>query len=305
MFEHPLPEDRNRIAFVPTRSQKMKIISLFWAMFLLILSGTFSQAQNSRAILAPGQPPLTQEMADRLESVYDSILDIRLSSTQRVRFQKGLIVYWTTHNSTGIDGSLTNLKYFGQPDELASLKRSSQKVIVESLRRDIQETGDDVSKVLVEAFDSTHSNMREATRAKTFTDLVGTWKQTDFLLPEKNSYGGGQIGSGYTDTAVLEIRPDGTYKLIKVHDHYGSSCSRRDASTEQGTVSAKGTELVFQIKGGSSEIVDGCLKQNSRSVIKPHIETLVWSIRPNPDKQNLETLCINTGKDAATCYERQ
>ena len=283
----------------------MKIINLLGTMCLLIVSAMFGFGQNPRAILAQGQPPLTQEMVDRLESVYDSLLDVRLSSTQRARFQKGLIVYWSTHNAAGIEGSLTNLKYFGRSDELASLKNSSQKVIVETLRRDIQETGDDVSRVLVEAFDSAHSDMREATRAKTFSDLVGTWKQTDFLLADKNSYGSGQVGSGYTETSVLEISSNGNFKLLKVHDHYGSNCSRRDASTEQGVVITKGTNLIFQIKSGSSEVTDGCVKQTSHAVIKPRIDTLTWSIRPNPEKENLTTLCINTGKDTATCYERQ
>jgi hypothetical protein len=282
----------------------MKIISLFGFVWLFTVSATFSYGQNPRTILAPGQPSLTQEMVDRLESVYDSILDIRLSPAQRTRFQKGVVVYWTTHNTAGIDGSLSNLKYFGSADELASLKSSSQKVIIESLRRDIQETGDDVSRVLVEAFDGAHGDLRDATRAKTFADLTGTWKQTDFLLADKNSYGG-QVGSGYTDTSVLEIKSDGSYKLIKVHDHYGSTCSRRDASTEQGIVSAKGTGLVFQVQGGSSEITDGCVKKTSRSVIKPHVDTFVWSIRPNPEKENVATLCISTGKDTAACYERQ
>jgi len=282
----------------------MKCVNRIGLLVLLSLSATLAFSQNSRTVLAAGQPPLTQEMVDRLESVYDSILDIRLNSTQRVRFQKGLIEYWSMHNSAGIQGSLTNLKYYGQSEELASLKSASQKVIVESLRRDIEATGDDVSKVLVEAFDSAHSEMRGSTRAKTFDDLVGVWKRTDFLLPDKQTYGSGQIGAGYTDTATLEIKPDGSYKLVKVHDHYTNGCSRMDGSTELGVVSAKGTDLIFQVKSGSTEITDGCLKRTSRSVIRPHIETLPWSIRPNPDKENIATLCINTGKDTAICYER-
>src|SRR6476646_4762903 len=141
----------------------MKIISPFGTMCLLIVSVSLCFGQNSRTILAPGQPPLTQEMVNRLESVYGSILDISLSSNQHERFQKGIVVYWTAHNTTGIDGTLSNLKYFGQTAELASLKSASQKVIVETLRRDIQETGDDVSRVLIEAFDAAHSDMRVAT----------------------------------------------------------------------------------------------------------------------------------------------
>jgi len=283
----------------------MNHATLFGLILVVLLSATLAFGQSPRTILARGQPPLTLAMVNQLESVYDSILDIKLNLTQRERFQKGLINYWTTNNTDGISGSLTNLKYYGQPDELSSLKSKSQKVIVESLRRDIVATNDDVSRVLLEAFDAAHGELRVATRAKTFSDLVGVWKSTDFLLADKNAYGGGQIGAGYTDTAILEIRSDGGYKLIKVHNHYANGCSRMDGSTESGTVSANGTNLIFQVKSGTTEITDGCLNLNSRTSSKPATKTLPWSIRQNPDKENLETLCINTDKETAVCYEKQ
>src|SRR5438309_7817389 len=112
------------------------------ALYLWFLTGAF--AQNSRGVLAPGDPALTEEMVKRLESVYEAILDVRLNASQGARFQTGLIHYWTSNNTDGISGSLSNLKYYGKPDELASLKNSSQNTIIESLRRDIDATGDDV-----------------------------------------------------------------------------------------------------------------------------------------------------------------
>src|SRR5580765_3396282 len=121
----------------------MNHVSLFSLILVVLLSATMAFGQSPHTILARGQPPLTLAMVDQLESVYDSILDIKLNLTQRERFQKGLINYWTTNNTDGISGSLTNLKYYGQTDELSSLKSKSQKVIVESLRRDIDATNDD------------------------------------------------------------------------------------------------------------------------------------------------------------------
>ncbi|HEY0461204.1 MAG TPA: hypothetical protein VGC97_18860 [Pyrinomonadaceae bacterium] len=282
----------------------MKHINKLGLVLLLFLSATIVFGQNPRTVLAQGEPPLTQEMVTRLASVYETILDIKLDVGGRARFQKGVIEYWTTRNADGIAGSLTNLKYYGQPDELAALKNSSQNVIIESLRRDIEATGDEVSKVLVEAFDAAHADRRMATRAKTFNDLIGVWKRTDSLLAEKPSYGG-QMGVSYTDAGTLEIKPDGSYKLVKVHNYYGSGCSRMDGSTESGTVTAKGTNLIFQIKSGSTETKDGCVNRDARTTVKPHTETLAWSIRPNPDNDNIATLCINTGKDTAACYEKQ
>lgn len=282
----------------------MKRAALLITITFSFLTLTIAGQTNSRKILAAGEPPLTEEMVERLQSVYETILDIKLDGGAHTRFQKGLVEYWTTRNADGISGSLTNLKYYGQPDELASLKSSSQNVIIESLRRDIEATGDEVSRVLVEAFDAAHGDRRAASRAKTFNDLIGVWKRTDFLVADKPD-SGGQIGAGYTDTGTLKINEDGSYQLVKVHNHYGSGCSRMDGSTESGSVSTKGTNLIFQVKSGSTETKDGCLQQNSRGAIKPHMETLAWSIRPNPDKENIATLCINTGKDTAVCYEKQ
>jgi len=195
---------------------------------LFFMSAIAIFGQNPHSVLAQGQPSLTLEMVDHLENVYETILDIKFTPSQRGRFQKGLVEYWTTRNADGIKGSLDNLKYFGRPEELASLKNSSQNSIIESLRRDIEGTGDEVSRVLVEAFDIAHPDRRSATRMKTFADLVGTWERTDFLVPSKSNSGNGQIGAGYTDSRTIEIRPDGSYKLIKTHNHYVSGCSRMD-----------------------------------------------------------------------------
>ena len=63
---------------------------------------------------------------------------------------------------------------------------SSQKIIVEAFRRDINDT---VSKIFVEAYDAAHPERIQLTNRRTFKDLIGTWKRTDGLLAEK-SYNG-------------------------------------------------------------------------------------------------------------------
>ena len=78
-----------------------------------------------------------------------------------------------------------------------------------------------------------------------------------------------------------------------------------DGSTEIGTVSANGTNLIFQVSSGTSQIKDSCANRNANTTIKPRMETFIWSIRPNPDKGNITTLCINKETDTAECYEKQ
>ena len=145
----------------------------FIATAILLLCG-IAIVYGQDTVLARGNPALTQTAVERLESVYARLLDIKLDRTQRDRFRQGIVKYWMENNREGIKTSLDNLKYFDSPDEIAELKASSQAVIVESLRRDVADTGDQVSGVLVEAFDAAHPGMRGATRAHTFEDLVAS-----------------------------------------------------------------------------------------------------------------------------------
>jgi len=269
--------------------------------FLLLLGSSITSGQDR--ILARGNPTLTQAMADKLEVVYDRLLEIKLSAEQRGRFQTGLIKYWTGNDRDGIRTSLENLKYYDSQDELIELRTSSQSAIVEALRRDVADTGDPVSVVLVEAFDIAHPSMRSATRVRSFADLVGTWKRQD-ALGARLGPNGGAVGVSYTDSGALEITAKGAFTVVKVHNHCSGSCCRMDGSEEKGTVSLVSGKMVFQTLNGSKLIEDACLGAKQRSSIRAHRETVGWSIRPNPNN-NATTLCLNMGPDKAECYEKQ
>jgi hypothetical protein len=276
------------------------------AMVLLVMAilSSIAFGQDSTSVLAQGQPPLTQQMVDRLAVVYETILDFKFIPAQRSRFQQGEIDYWIKRDVEGIKQSLDNLKYYGQTEQLAEMRtRKTQDVLIESLRRDIEATKDPVSIVIVEAFDRAHIDRGKATAPKGFSDLIGTWKRTDYLLAQR-SPAGGQIGVGYTDSGNIEIMADGRFKLLKVHDYYAGSCSRQDAMTETGRLSVSGTKIVFQIMAGSRQTKDGCSGAGARTVIKPETASYTWSIRPNPNNERVTMLCINIDAQTAECYEK-
>jgi hypothetical protein len=101
----------------------MKRTATLAFVFVVMLSTT-ALGQNPRAVLAQGQPPLTQEMVDRLASVYETILEFRFTPAQRSRFRQGEIDYWVNHNAEGIKLSLDNLKYYGQTEQLAEMRNA-------------------------------------------------------------------------------------------------------------------------------------------------------------------------------------
>ena len=272
------------------------------AVFMLTLATARMPGQSE--VLAQGNPNLTQTIVSRLEKVYSRLLDIKLDRGEQERFRKGLIVYWTENNCDGIRTSLENLKYFDAPDQVAELRASSQVAIVEGLRRDAAGTGDPVSTVLVEAFDTAHPAMRAATRERTFADLVGIWKRQDALGSRVDPNSGAAVGVSYTDSRALDITSQGTFKFVRAHNHCNGGCCRLDGSEETGSVSLVAGQLVFQTTKGSALIDDGCIGKQQRTATKPHRDSMGWSIRQGLNN-NVTTLCLNTGPGKAECYEKQ
>ncbi|PYT01675.1 MAG: hypothetical protein DMF63_02180 [Acidobacteria bacterium] len=268
--------------------------------FLLSCIGSVL-GQNT--VIARGNPNLTQPMIDKLESVYSRLLDIRLDSAQKVRFRKGVIEYWTSNNTEGIRTSEDNLKYYDSPEQINELKSSSQASIVEGLRRDIANTSDPVSVVLVEAFDRAHPNMSNATRMMAFADLVGTWKRSD-ALGARIDPSGRASGVSFTDSGTIEIQQNGSFGFVKVHNNCSGGCCRLDGSEEFGSISIVAGNLVLQTNRGSKLTEDGCLHAKQRTQAKPHRESFAWSVRTNPNS-NAPTLCLTSAAGESSCYDKQ
>jgi len=275
-------------------------------MIIAVLVSTTSLAQqprNGSTILAAGNPNLTQRMVDRIESVYEFLLEIRLSNAQREQFQQGVVSYWTRNDGEGMQSILSNLKYADlSTEDLRTFRDTNQATIVENMRRD---TDSPEEVVLVQAYDATHPDRRKTTSAKNFNDLVGTWSRSDALLASRDSYSGTVTGVSFTDSGTIEVSANGTFKSVKQHTHCASACCRLDGEEDFGSLTVEGSMLVFQIKGGSKLVQDDCSgSKSARALIAPHRESYRWSIRPNPNT-NATMLCWNTDADNAVCYEKQ
>lgn len=273
----------------------------WFALFLFIAIFAMT-ASAQRIATVSGKPCLTQEMVNQYRSVYEFLLEIKLNPQQKDGLQKGLLQYWKSGNTEAIEQIIADVKYYGKPGELLSLRNSSQKTIVEAFRRDAK---DSVSKLLIEAYDAAHPERVQSTKAKGFSDLIGIWKRTDGLLAEKN-YSGQPAGVSYTETETIEIYANGKYKHIKVHSHYSGNCSRTDGKTEYGTVKVNGTKLFFEIQAGSEMSSNDCSRTlNHPKKVKPRTESFPWTIKTNPDNNNAPTLCWNTSNITAVCFEKQ
>lgn len=272
------------------------------ASFLFALSFLTTSGQTNTIATATGQLSLSEEMADQYTTIYEFLLEIKLNPQQKIRLQNGLAQYWKQDNTEAIAQTIADLKYYGKADELESLRHSSQKILVEAFRRDINDT---VSKIFIEAYDAAHPERVQLTKPRTFKDLIGIWKRTDGLLAEK-AYPGQPAGVSYTESETVEISADGKFKHMKVHNHYSGECSQMDGKTEYGKIRVDGIKLIFEIQSGSEIVKDACAPSlNKQKKIKPHQEIFPWVIKTDPNNNNVLTLCWNTSNTTAVCFEKR
>jgi hypothetical protein len=213
-----------------------------------------------------------------------------------------VVRYWTAGDRAAMDRFVANFQYSGRTEELRLLKVRGQQAIVDFLRLD---TADPGSVALLEAYDAAHPHA--VRRARTLSDLTGTWKQQDSLMAERYP-DGRTVGVSFTDSAVLEIQPDGRFKHVQVHNHCSGSggCCRMDGITEEGKVSLEAVDLVFDVRSGSHMVEDACQSQSkSYTPVAPRLDRFPWSLRSNPERDNEPSLCWSRSPDRADCYVRQ
>lgn len=267
--------------------------------------GSDNSAAAGGAILAPGNPPLTRGMVEKFLDFYKFILDLKFSDAQRSQLQSIMVEGWRKNDQQVVSrvvGDLQFVDHKTKEEVKTALREDYQVTIVSGMRQYINKNL--LLARLVEDFDRAHPERRDATRAKGFADLVGTWEWDDALLQDRDQYSRTARGIGYVEAGKLEIAPDGKYKLIRTHRHCEGACCNEQGKSESGTVSVEGGELVFLIKAGTQMTREGCnARVNQQSAISPYRESYnSWSITPNPNHNNAPTLCWNTGPKEATCY---
>ena len=246
-------------------------------LWLLAVSISYAAGEQGK-VLAPGDPPLTDVMVRKLAATMAYLLDAKLTDRQQERFRRGIIGYWKSNDRAAILQVIRNLKYADQKDELTALRNTGQKALVNSLRLD---TLDDVSAVLVEAYDAAHAG----------GELIGTWKRT-----------------GATDSGQIEIAGDGRITHIRVRNDCGAGngCCRVHEVTEHGILSPEGLRLAVEIKSARETVRDGCAAGASREgSVAPRKERVTWWLRPGAEKGSPPSICWTTKAGEPLCYAKQ
>ena len=129
-----------------------------------------TNAQDKDAVLAQGDPPLTQTMVDKTTDLLQWSLEIRLSPEHRLALQNVLARAWRAKNKNEIQSTLGILDIHDKVIRMSEADRNNARTqlraaLLENLRK---ETNDEMSRILVSAYEAAHS-----TKPRTFPQSNG------------------------------------------------------------------------------------------------------------------------------------
>jgi hypothetical protein len=141
-------------------------------------------------------------------------------------------------------------------------------------------------------------------RTSPISNLIGTWEVGGGLPAQVNPVTG-ISGVSFVDVHRLQFFPDGSFKHLWSHRHCdGPRCCSEQAMGENGTYSLDGARLSLTITDGMLINTDVCNpKMTGHTPVKHRTDT--YNISRKPEFGGEAQLCLQTGSQAATCYQKQ
>lgn len=251
------------------------------SLLCVVLIWTFAAAQSGDAVLAPGNPTLTQGMVNGAVAVWETFLELKFTEEQRHQLQQVVVNAWKKGDQKKIQDFLEDLKYVGKDEALRATRDSNQAAFVEGLRRDPR---DPANAIFLAAYNAAHPDRGEIMQARGLGLLVGEWKTSSAILPSRDITGRLQ-GIRATDSLMLNIFSDGRFHHLWAHSHCdsGDTCCRQSSTTADGAISVAGSKLVIEAGTGSELFKAPCLpKANLFQPLQQRREVLDWSVRRDP-----------------------
>ena len=143
-----------------------------------------------------------------------------------------------------------------------------------------------------------------AFRTSPISNLIGTWEVGGALPGQVNPITGMSTGISFVDVHRLQFFPDGSFKHLWSHRHCdGPRCCSEQAMGENGTFTLQGEKLNLAITDGMLINTDMCNpKMTGHTPVKHRTDTYVVSTKPGLGQPQL---CLQSGSQAATCYQKQ
>lgn len=244
---------------------------LLTLVFTAILLCVLINAQNDTdIILAKGNPPLTQSLADELQKFFEWTLDRRFNETQRQMLNKLLIAEWKTGNQSDINESLklmaipSNLNKFNT-EQQKELHDKVQAGLLEQIRND---PNNELSRLLADVRNSddnlnqTSSGVIPAKNgSNTTTDaksLVGEWLYRIRGSSIAYTDGAGGYADPSGDLSGYKLHANGTFEngYLLSQSLYG--CNLKVFGYATGNWWVQGDKLIFKEKISTLTSKDNC-----------------------------------------------
>jgi tetratricopeptide (TPR) repeat protein len=173
------------------------LLLALWALSV----GTARAEQDVGTALAPGDPPLTADMASRAQRFFEWSLGVQFTDEERGALRILLVDTWQTGDQDGIQGVLDILAYDEQVSALSDEERAAQReatetALLEQLRT---EPEDGSAKWLLEVYDAAHKPIAEGSPPLTRQAADAQLEMLTFIMGEA----AGQSGLR-TDEATRE-----------------------------------------------------------------------------------------------------
>lgn len=163
-------------------------------LILVMLAGNAS-SQSDDAVLAAGDPPLTQLMAGKVIVLLDWALELKLSNAQEMQIRDTLVAGWKSKDQAEISGTLQIIELYEKifrmgEDERNKARGPLKDLFLKSIRA---EPDDALAQILLSAYQSVHSmTSKESSSAS---------------LPHSSAASGGRVGSDGITGVYRMLRP--------------------------------------------------------------------------------------------------
>jgi hypothetical protein len=255
------------------------------------IANTTAYSQEKDVVLAQGNPPLTQLMVDKTAGLLQWALEIQLSHEHKSMLQKVLVRAWQTKNKDEIQSTLGMIEIHDKVIQMSEADRNNargrlQAAFLENFRK---EPDDEMSKILVSAYEANHKNSSVNSSAgnnskqnsNVSKSLVGKW----------DSYG------NYTS---YEFFPDGSYVYHAWVKMSNITCATTLITNISGEYSLQGGTLTLNPASGTNEYKYSCPTKTEKKTINDLQEkSLTVNFRR---ENNLEKACFTDGKKTESCY---
>jgi hypothetical protein len=116
-------------------------------------------------LLAPGNPPLTQQTADNLAGFFEWLLDAPLTQGQRQEIQEAAVEVWQRGDMETMANILGIVQAFGQVVQLGETQRMQvrQELQPALLAEARQHPGNDLSRWMLQVYDAAHVSIAPGT----------------------------------------------------------------------------------------------------------------------------------------------